>query len=134
MSMSYVLVGVVSLIVVAYLVWKLWPNRQPEVQPECGKWKAWHDLMPGPNRTPTLNVTGECKFPTAGYSVELIKHSPQGINPAYLLLDKIVHAPSGSVAEVSTIVPAAYSEATDIKHEFVTILPDNVTIPVENVH
>ncbi len=124
----YVLAAAVLVLVV--VVWWL---VKPKPKPECGNWKAWHDRMPGPGKTPTLHVTGECSFPTAGYSVELRRHSPQGVNPAYLLLDKVVRAPSGPVAQVVTVVQVAYSEATDFKYEFVTILPEETSIPVQQV-
>jgi hypothetical protein len=98
----------------------------------CHDWYASHDHMPsGP---PVLRVTGTCTFPTAGYKVELRRHQPQGINPKDLLLDKIVIAPSGPVAQVVTDVAARYEETTDFEYETVTILPDGPSIPVEEVH
>ncbi len=98
----------------------------------CRDWSAWHDHEPpGP---PVLHVRGECEFPTAGYSVELRRHVPQGINPRDLLLDLIVHEPSGPAADVITVVEARYREETDVEHDTVTILPDGPSIPVEEVH
>jgi len=122
-----VILGAVALAVVVW--WFVKSKRKTK----CGNWKAWHDRMPGPGRTATLHVTGECSFPTAGYAVELKRHAPQGINPAYLLLDKTVREPSGPAAQVITVVPVKYAEATDFKYEFVTILPDEKTIPVQEV-
>jgi len=49
-----------------------------------------------------LYITGECSSPTGGYAVDRKRHVPQGINPAYLLLDKKVRQPSGPVAQVKT--------------------------------
>lgn len=31
-------------------------------------WRAWVDAMPGPNRSPTLIVTGKVTVPTGGYT------------------------------------------------------------------
>lgn len=97
----------------------------------CSNWSAWHgSRLPAP---PVLTVAGECEFPTAGYSVELRRYEPQGINPRDLLLDLVVHEPTGPVAQVITTVEARYEEETDFEYESVTILPDGPSIPVEKV-
>jgi hypothetical protein len=106
----------------------------PPTEPagDCRDWSAWHDHQPpGP---PVLHVRGECEFPTAGFSVELKRREPQGINPRDLLLDRIVYEPSGPVAQVVTIVEARYREQTDFEYDTVTILPDGPSIPVQDVH
>jgi hypothetical protein len=98
----------------------------------CRDWNAWHDHQPpGP---PTLHVRGECEFPTAGHTVELKRQEPQGINPKDLLLAKVVHEPTGPVAQIVTTVEARYQEETDFEYDTVTILPDGVSVPVEEVH
>lgn len=56
-------------------------------------WAAWINLMPGPDTTPTLYVTGEVELPMGGYEVRLEKRSPQGFNPQILMLDLITEAP-----------------------------------------
>ncbi len=97
----------------------------------CHQWSAWHDHQPpGPA---VLHVRGSCRFGAAGFSVELRRHEPQGINPRDLLLERIVHAPSGPSAQVLTEVEVSYSEETEFEYETVTILPDGATIPVEEV-
>ncbi len=97
----------------------------------CRDWYASHDRMPpGPA---TLRVTGTCTFDTAGYTVELRRHVPQGINPKDLLLDKIVIAPSDPAAQVLTDVEVRYEEVSDFDYDSVTILPDGPSIPVEEV-
>jgi hypothetical protein len=105
----------------------------PEEKPlaECRDWSAWQGSRPP--APPVLTVAGECEFPTAGYSVELRRHEPQGINPRDLLLDLVVHEPTGPVAQVITTVEARYEEETDFEYESVTILPDGPSIPVEKV-
>jgi hypothetical protein len=105
----------------------------PEGKPpwKCSDWSAWHGSRPP--APPVLTVVGECTFPTAGYSVELRRHEPQGINPEYLLLDLVVHEPTGPVAQVITTVEARYEEETDFEYETVTILPDGPSIPVRKL-
>jgi hypothetical protein len=102
-----------------------------ETKPECGEWSAWHNLEPG--SPPTLIVVGQCTFPTAGYKVELRRHEPQGFNPKDLLLDLIVHEPTGPVPQVITTVEARYEEETDFEYDSVTILPEGPSIRVEKV-
>lgn len=58
--------------------------------------------------------TGTCRFDTAGCSVELRRHEPQGINPRDLLLDCIVTPPDGPVAQVVAEVDVRYSEETEL--------------------
>ncbi len=106
----------------------------PEQPPagRCGGFRGWHDHEPpGPAR---LNVRGACEFPTAGFSVELRRREPQGINPKDLLLEKVVHAPIGPAATVLTKVDVEYREETDFEYDSVTILPDGFTVRVEEVH
>jgi hypothetical protein len=104
---------------------------QPAPQGRCGEWAAWLDRQPpGP---PTLHVTGACEFPSAGYTVELRRHKPQGINPRELLLENVIHAPTGVAASVLTTVQVRYREEASIRYETVTILPDGVSLPVTEV-
>jgi Domain of unknown function (DUF6438) len=98
----------------------------------CRDWTAIHDHQPpGPS---VLRVSGVCRFPTAGYSVELRRHEPQGINPADLLLDRVVQSPAGPAAEVITDVEVSYAEETALDYQSVTILPGGPSIKVEDVH
>lgn len=85
---------------------------------------------PGP---PVLHVRGDCEFPTAGFSVELRRREPQGFNQRDLLLDRIVRKPSGPVAQVITVLEARYREETDFEFDTVTILPDGVSLQVQEV-
>ncbi|MGD2132419.1 MAG: hypothetical protein PVI23_06460 [Maricaulaceae bacterium] len=48
-------------------------------------WRAWEDRMPpGP---PSFHVTGAVMLPHGGYDVTLTPTTPQGFNPAILMLD-----------------------------------------------
>jgi hypothetical protein len=105
---------------------------QPTPQGRCGNWTAWVDHQPpGPA---TLHVSGECVFPTGGFAVTLQRHSPQGINPRDLLLDKIVQPPTGPATTAITRVEVTYTEETDAGFDTVTILPDGDSIPVTETH
>jgi hypothetical protein len=98
----------------------------------CRDWSAVHDRQPpGPS---VLRVSGICRFPTAGYSVQLRRHEPQGINPTDLLLDRIVRPPEGPVAKGVTDVEVSYSEETDLDYQTVTLVPGGPSIPVQDVH
>ena len=107
------------------------PPQQP-TQGDCHDWAAWIDRQPpGP---PTLHVTGQCEFPSGGFTVELRRHEPQGFNPRDLLLDKIVTPPSGPATTAITTVEARYREDDPLDFDTVTILPNGPQILVEQVH
>ena len=99
----------------------------PGPEGRCGDWAAWIDRQPaGPA---TLHVTGQCEFASGGFTVELARHEPQGINPRDLLLDRIVHPPTGPA---TTTVQARYDEETEQGFDTVTILPDGPSIQVQD--
>ena len=88
--------------------------------------------LPGPEVPPgVLTVEGECTLGSTGYTVELVRHDPQGINPQDLLLDLVVTPPDGIVAPVLTRYPVRYEEETRVYFQTVTILPDGPWVPVE---
>jgi hypothetical protein len=97
-------------------------------QVTCDDWTAVHRHEPPPS---VLTVHGTCTFPTAGFAVEMRRREPQGVNPRDLLLDRIVHAPTGPTAQVVTEVDAVYIEETEFDYQTVTILPDGPSISVE---
>ncbi len=97
---------------------------------ECHAWSARVAL--GREGGRALVVEATCTFPRAGYTVELRRHEPQGINPEDLLLDKVVQEPAGPSAEVITDVHVHYQEETDFDYRTVTILPDGPTIEVRS--
>lgn len=99
-----------------------------EAPGSCRDWAAVHDLEPpGPGR---LRVTGRCTLhPRA--RVELRRKEPQGVNPADLLLEKIVHTVDDYPGETLVEVDVEYGEQTDARIDTVTILPDGVSIPVQ---
>jgi hypothetical protein len=78
-----------------------------------------------------LYVVGRCVFPTAGYWVELRRHKPQGSDSKDLLLELVVHVTDAP--REMTVVEASYSEETDFQYDTVTILPDDVSVRVQEV-
>jgi hypothetical protein len=97
----------------------------------CSNWKAWQNSMPpGPS---TINVTGSCTFPTHGYKAKLTKAVPQGINPAILLLKLTITKPSGPVIQIPQKVEVRFRDKAPRRYTHVTILPDMVTVKVEQV-
>jgi len=97
-------------------------------QGRCFDWSAFVNRQPpGPAK---LIVTGTCEFRSGGFTVELRRRVPQGINPRNLLLDKIVTPPSGPSTDAITQVEVRYEEETTAGFDSVTILPDGPTIQV----
>jgi hypothetical protein len=82
---------------------------------ECGKnplpldtsdWFAWVNRMPpGPV---SFHVTGVAVLPSPGYEARLEMASPQGINPADLILDLVITARPGTWPQVVTPVAVRY--------------------------
>lgn len=100
-------------------------------QGKCTGWRAVSNRMPpGPA---TLSVTGRCTFPTPGYKVRLVKAVPQGINPAVLLLRKVVTPPTGPRPAVLQTIPVKYEQKGGTQYTHVTILPEGVTVKVQIV-
>src|SRR5438270_8314924 len=96
------------------------------------RWIAIHDYMPPGSGL--LTVRGACTFPTPGYKVVLKKAVPQGVNPAVLLLNKVVTPPTGNEPQVETTITAEYYEVTKEHYAQVEISPDGLKIEVEEVH
>lgn len=107
------------------------PAEAPELA--CGDWSAFLDLQPpGP---PILRVRGSCTFGTAGHSAALSPHEPQGFNPKDLLLDLSIIEPSGPVAQVITELEVRYEEEVQRgAFDTVTILPDGISLDIQEVH
>lgn len=103
------------------------PEEEPVVC--CHGWAA-RQLRRHPDSRP-IWVRGQCEVPAAGYSIELKRHEPQGTNPEVLLLERVVHEPTGRSAQVITVVDAEYFEEVTDNYESVTILPDGVSVPVD---
>ena len=95
-------------------------------------WEAWHDRMPG--KAATLHVVGTCICPTPGYTLELERHEPPGINERDLLLDLVQTDPTGPQPDVLHPTRVEYRDETDTRYDTVSILPDGPSgIPVREV-
>ena len=79
-----------------------------------------------------LKVHGKLTFPTPGFKVHLRKKEPQGINPAILLLEKTVVAPTGIEPDHLATVEVHFDEHTTVHYKGVEILPDGTTIKVSH--
>lgn len=55
-------------------------------------WKAWGNVQPGSSQS--LHVIGQVTTPTGGWQVALQERTPQGFNPAILILDLAVTPPA----------------------------------------
>lgn len=76
---------------------------------DTSDWYAWVNKMPpGPA---SMHVTGVVQLPTPGFDVSLIPASPQGINPADLILDLVIKARDGFWPEVITPASVRYDIA-----------------------
>jgi hypothetical protein len=58
----------------------------------------------------TLRVTALVATPTPGYKADLIKATPQGINPTILLLQLRLTPPTGPVIQIPSTVLAEYED------------------------
>jgi|SRR5581483_6937932 len=94
-------------------------------------WEAILDEMP-PSK-PRLRVTGVCTCPTGGFKASLKKAASQGINPNILILELSATAPSGIVNQMVTDYDVRYEEENSPRYTDVTIVPCEITIPVEVV-
>jgi hypothetical protein len=97
-------------------------------------WSAWLDVMPGPDRQPSVHVAGTCVFPTTGYTAELRYTEPQGINPRYLLLDLIVIAPEVGEETITEQLVSFSRPATVNEYEFATITGIAENIPISQAN
>ena len=95
-------------------------------QGKCRDWKARR----GPG---VLVVDGWCTFPSAGWMTELKKMEPQGTNPKDLLLERVTTEPPGGYQPpVVRGIEVHFEEVTDVAYETVTIMPDGLTLEVED--
>jgi hypothetical protein len=109
------------------------PNPNPSISVDTSDWHAWVNAMPpGPQ---SFHVTGVAYAPTPGYEVSLAMATPQGINPADLILDLDLRPLPGIWPQVVTPISVRYSIA-DYSGNYRSVLirePDGdaVQVPVE---
>lgn len=97
---------------------------------ECFEWCASQkEVKYGIN---VLRVSGKCRILKSGYSVELRRQSPQGINPRVCVLVVLAHEPlwrrysSGA----ATVEELEYSESNGMVYDSVLIMPDGIEVKV----
>jgi hypothetical protein len=72
------------------------------------EWSAWVNRMPpGPA---SLHVHGRVTMPHPGFEVRLARRTPQGFNPAILMMDLEVRELEGMWAQVLTEMEVSYVE------------------------
>lgn len=94
--------------------------------------KAWIDKQPGAGNP--IHVTGMVEVPTGGWKGELLRATPDGINPQILLLDLTLTKPTGPATEVISKISVRYDETpARVEYTNVQIRADDgdFTIPVD---
>jgi hypothetical protein len=109
------------------------PRRSVPV--ESQDWHAWINRMPpGPA---SFHVTGVVVLPTPGFEVRLVEASPQGINPADLILDLEVRPLPGIWPQRVTSMSVRYDQSPGkVAYQSVLIREpdgDAIQVPVEEV-
>ncbi len=98
---------------------------------DSSDWFAWVSRMPpGP---PSFHVTGTVTLPSPGYEARLEVASPQGINPADLILDLRITQRPGTWPQVVTSVQVRHDVPSyQGKYESVLVrLPNGEAIQLE---
>ena len=90
------------------------PTHEGSSDVDTADWYAWLNTMPG--GPPSFHVTGVVHVPTPGYEVKLVPASPQGINPAELILDLQVTQRPGVWPQVVTGLSVRYDQAPASVH------------------
>lgn len=97
---------------------------------DTSEWFAWVDRMPpGPA---SFHVTGTVTLPSPGFEARLEVASPQGINPADLILELRVTRRPGVWPQVVTNASVRYDLASHPGYQSVLVrLPDGEAIQIE---
>lgn len=111
------------------------PTKNPATV-DTSDWYAWVNKMPpGPA---SMHVTGVVQLPTPGFDVSLVPASPQGINPADLILDLVIQPRKGTWPDVITPASVRF-DLSSYSGSFKTVLirePDGdaVQLDIEDVY
>lgn len=98
---------------------------------ECFEWSAsQREVKFGIS---VLRVCGKCRILKCGYSAELRRQYPQGINPRVCVLVVLVHKGlfRKDSSETATVKELEYTESTGVVYDSVLILPAGVEVKVE---
>ena len=77
-----------------------------------------------------LQVTAHCELPTPGHKVVLVPATPPGSDASVLVLNEIVHAPEGMVAQVITPFELHFRRKTRKSFKEVLINPEGTRVPI----
>lgn len=102
---------------------------------ETQNWYSWNNKMPPP--PDDFHVVGEVVVPNPGVQVQLVERSPQGINPAILLMDLVLFQLPGQWPQILTTKQVRYDKVlVNSNYEEVDIFQANklaVKIPVDTL-
>ncbi len=93
-----------------------------------GRCRDWRALL-GPG---VVVVDCWVTFPTAGWMMELVKSEQQGDDPRQLVLERRVTFPEGYQPPVVRGLDIHWEEQTDVEYTSVRILPDELTLEVDD--
>ena len=79
-----------------------------------------------------LYVTANCELPTPGHTVELVPAADQGNDKMVLVLNELIHAPGGLVAQVITPYKLHYRGKLRQNYSDVLILPSGTKVHIED--
>jgi len=94
----------------------------------CSGWKALRNI-----RTSTYYVSATCEMPTPGHTVELVPADPQGSDASVCVLNEVVHAPEGMVAQVITGFKLYCRNRTRTSYKEFVIKPGGIHVSVEEM-
>ena len=104
-------------------------HAQDQTSP-CTDWKAWETVSA--SHTSTLHVAADCQLPTPGHKVELVPATDQGSDKGVLVLNEVIHAPEGMVAQVITPYKLHYRRRLRRKYSDVMIQPSGTKVHIED--
>jgi hypothetical protein len=99
-------------------------SDQPSTK--CSDWKAWRNV-----NSATYYISATCELPTPAHTVELVPAGPQGSDPHVYVLNEMVHAPEGMVAQVITPYQLHYRKKTRMNYKEFVINPGAIHVSVE---
>jgi hypothetical protein len=79
-----------------------------------------------------LHVTADCQLPTPGHKVELVPATDKGGDKTVLVLNEVIHAPEGMVAQVITPYKLRYRSRLRRNHSDVLIRPSGTKVHIED--
>src|SRR5215469_9919531 len=104
-------------------------HAQDQTSP-CTDWKAWRTVSA--SHATVLDVEADCQLPTPGHKVELVPARDQGKAKTVLVLNQVIHAPEGMVAQVITPYKLHYRRRLGRNYSDVLIQPSGTKVPIQD--